>query len=141
MTNTRKPRALVVDDDQGVRQSLKRELEWAGYQVQDTDNPLIGLDYLMLYHIELLITDQRMPGLNGHELLRRAKPHAPETTKIMISGHSDFDELTQALNQGDLHGFLGKPWTPEELTQLIDAANDRLSLQRNIRKTGALYKY
>ncbi len=139
MTPKAKPRALIVDDDKSVRMALKRELEWAGYQVQDTGNPQTGLDFLMLFHIDLLITDQRMPELNGNQLLKRAKAYSPETTKIMVSGHSDFHELTLALNQGDLHGFLGKPWSADELIQLIDAANNRRAHQHKSQRT--LHKY
>lgn len=137
-----KPRALIVDDEDGIRTALRRELEFAGYLVLDTGDPRLALDFLMLYRIDLLITDQRMPLMNGDELLRRAFSHTPETTKVMLSGYSDFNGVVNALNQGALHGFIHKPWVPEELQhQIYVAAKNRFALAGQLQNASISAKY
>jgi len=77
--------------------------------------------------IEIILTDQRMPGLTGLDLLRRAQKTNPDVVGILISGYSDPNVLVDALNLGNVRGFINKPWDYEDLLHRLDEV---VSLQK-----------
>lgn len=92
--------------------------------------------------IHILITDQRMPVVNGSELLKQAVKEFPDQIRILLTGFSDFDALTEAVNKGKIYCYLQKPWDDAELRNVIKEAygvykakKDKDELELNLRRT------
>jgi len=113
---------LLVDDDEKVISSLQRLLALDGYVVLRARNALEGFEQLALNRVAVIVSDFRMPGMNGAEFLGRAKELYPETVRIMLSGHADFDSVTDAVNLGAIYKFLNKPWSDDDVREKIDQA-------------------
>ncbi|TQV76007.1 REC domain-containing phosphodiesterase [Exilibacterium tricleocarpae] len=114
---------LLVDDDTAVRKAMRRSLRDEGYRILEADCGESALEVLAARTVDVIVTDQRMPQMSGIDLLCLARQSYPDTARIMVSGYSDFDTLTRAVNDAELFRFLSKPWRDDELKKLI-----RLSL-------------
>jgi len=117
-----KPVILCVDDEEPILRCLKRILEPEGFDVLTAGNGEEGLKVLSANKVDLIITDQRMPVMDGSWFLRTVKKQYPGMTSIMLSGYSDFDALVRALNEGEVFRFLTKPWDNEELVRVVKLA-------------------
>jgi CheY-like chemotaxis protein len=117
-----KPVILCVDDEEPILRCLKRILEPEGFAVLTAGNGEEGLKVLNANKVDLIITDQRMPVMDGSWFLRTVKKQYPGMTSIMLSGYSDFDALVRALNEGEVFRFLTKPWDNEELIRVVKLA-------------------
>jgi len=116
-----KPVILCVDDEEAILRCLVRLLE-ADYTVLTAGNGEEGLKVLSQNTVDLIITDQRMPVMDGSWFLRAVKKQYPGIMSIMLSGYSDFDALVRALNEGEVFQFLTKPWDNDVLKDLIARA-------------------
>ena len=72
------------------------------------------------YDVGVIITDNRMPGVSGIELLHQVKQRYPQVTRIMLSGYSDFSSLSSAINAGEIFRFLSKPWEDDQLKAAVN---------------------
>jgi two-component system, NtrC family, response regulator HydG len=118
---------LVADDDTGMRESLVRALRREGFTVVAADDGTAALDALRRGHVDLLVADLRMPGLDGLELLRAAKLVAPETEIVVISGHGTVEEAVEAMKEG-AYDFLTKPFDRAALIRTVRQALERRTL-------------
>ncbi len=124
---------LVVDDEDAIRDLCKLILEAEGYQVSTVSNGAAALDELANAATDLLITDIRMPGIDGLELFERVKVMKLDIVTIFITGHGTLDTAIESLMRG-VDGFVLKPFTQEELLGAVDRAVKRSRLQKeNIR--------
>ena len=128
---------LCVDDEQQVLSSLERMLRLKSYEVLTADSGAKGLEILEHEHVDVVIADQRMPEMTGSEFLRIVREQYPNTVRIMLSGYSDFESLTKAINEGEIFRFVSKPWDMEELYEVIDLA---LQQNRIVKVVGNLVK-
>jgi len=110
---------LCVDDEESVLKALKRRLMLEGYNVLAVLSPLEGLSILDREPVDMVISDQRMPEMNGFEFLREVRKRHPSVVRILVSGYSDFDNLCKAVNDGDVFRFIAKPWNSNELVSLV----------------------
>ena len=118
------PVVLIVDDEENVTRSLARSLR-AHYTVLTASSGQAALDALEREKVAVIVTDQRMPGLTGLQLLQRARLLSPTTRALLISGYTDSASLSETLALSNVRGFLSKPWQPDELERrLRDAADD-----------------
>lgn len=106
----RKRTLLLVDDEQNIISSLKRLLRADGYQILSANGGQEGLDVLAANEVDVIVSDQRMPGMLGADFLRAAKEHYPHTIRIMLSGYTELQSVTDAVNEGAIYKFLTKPW-------------------------------
>jgi DNA-binding NtrC family response regulator len=90
----------------------------------------------------VIITDQRMPGMTGVELLRRAKTLYPDTIRMVLSGYTELQSVTDAINEGAVYRFLTKPWDDEQLREQVrkafevrDLSEENRDLDAKIRTT------
>ena len=113
---------LCVDDEEYILKGLRMSLEIDGYKVFTALNGEEALQILDKEPIDLIITDQRMPVMDGAALLRQVRKKYPEIITIMLSGYSDFEALVQAVNEGEIFRFLSKPWDDAELKAVIRTA-------------------
>lgn len=123
---------LLVDDEPGIRNVLRITLESFGYAVLCASDGERGLDLFFQHRPLLVITDIKMPGIDGIELLRRIKQVAPETEVIMITGHGDMALAIKSL-QFQAADFITKPIDVNDLETAVQKASDRLSISAGIR--------
>ncbi|MCF8152157.1 MAG: response regulator [Burkholderiaceae bacterium] len=124
-----RPTLLVVDDEDGILSSLKRLLRREAYQVLTANSGQAGLDELARCPVDVIVSDQRMPGMSGVEFLRQAKELYPDTVRMVLSGYADLQSITDAINEGAIYKFLSKPWDDEMLKAEIDEAFRRKALK------------
>jgi response regulator RpfG family c-di-GMP phosphodiesterase len=115
------PVVLLVDDDQSIRSALRRVFRKNNFNVIEADGGHAALNLLENEMVDVIVSDQRMPGMTGTELLSKVKESFPHVGRIMLSGQSDFDDLCDAINEASVYRFLSKPWDEK---QLINVVND-----------------
>ena len=118
----RKRTLLLVDDEENIVSALKRLVRRDGYHVVTASNGLQGLQRLAEHEVDVILSDQRMPGMTGVEFLRRAKELYPDTVRMVLSGYTELTSITDAINEGAIYKFLTKPWDDERLRVHIEEA-------------------
>lgn len=113
---------LIVDDEPGILSALKRLLRHDGYVILTADSPAAAFEQLARRTVHVVISDQRMPDMNGTEFLARVRRMYPETIRIVLSGYADLNSVTDAINRGAIYRFLTKPWDDEALRDQIREA-------------------
>ncbi|NWF80326.1 MAG: response regulator [Chloroflexi bacterium] len=116
-----RPAILIVDDEPQVTRSLARSLR-DRFTVFTATNAATALDIISRERIAVILTDQRMPDISGVQLLERARDIRPDTLGILISGYTDVAALVDALNLGNVRGFLPKPWDIHQLRRQLEQA-------------------
>jgi CheY-like chemotaxis protein len=111
-----------VDDEPNVLASLKRLLRPDGYRILSASSGQEGLDMLARQPVDIIVSDQRMPGMTGVQFLRQAKALYPQTIRIVLSGHTELQSVTDAINEGAVYRFLTKPWDDAQLRDFIEQA-------------------
>lgn len=126
---------LLVDDEINIVSALKRLLRRDGYDIFTATSGEEGLK-LLLNHgdIGVIISDQRMPQMMGVDFLREVKIRHPETIRIVLSGYTDLQSVTQAINEGAIYKFLTKPWDDELLRNHIRDAFEHYEIARENRR-------
>ncbi|MDH2431143.1 EAL domain-containing protein [Pokkaliibacter sp. MBI-7] len=125
-----KQRILVVDDEVNNVNAIVRLLRRQDYSCFGTTDPEDALPLIEQHRIRVVISDQRMPKMQGSELFEKIKQSYPDVLCILLSAYTDFDGLTQAINSGVLFKFISKPWRREELLAVLDDAFAHIELQR-----------
>src|ERR1700690_2190302 len=124
---------LVVDDEEMIRDLCFHILSAEGYQVTTVSNGTTALEELDRSATDLLITDIRMPEIDGLELFERVKARKQDLVTIFITGHGTLDTAIESLTRG-VDGFVLKPFTQEELLAAVDRAINSSRLKKeNIR--------
>jgi YesN/AraC family two-component response regulator len=117
---------LIVDDEAEVLESLKRALRNEPYHLITTTRPTEALSLLEEHPVDLLISDIDMPELSGIELMARAKRSRPDVVRILLTGGVSIDKVVRAINEGEVHRYLTKPWDKAELIETLRQAVARL---------------
>jgi diguanylate cyclase (GGDEF)-like protein len=113
------PTLLLVDDEENILNAITRMLRRDGYRILTATGAEDALDILGRNDVQVVISDQRMPGISGTELLSKVKEMYPDTVRIVLSGYTDLSAVTAAINQGAIYKFITKPWNDEELRMQI----------------------
>ncbi|OGQ98589.1 MAG: hypothetical protein A2505_01885 [Deltaproteobacteria bacterium RIFOXYD12_FULL_55_16] len=113
---------LVVDDEPSILTVLQRVLAEEGYNLLTATSAREGLELLAKNPVQVILSDQRMPEMSGAEFLSRVKVLYPDTIRMAMTGYSDMATLVQAVNEGAIYKFLGKPWEAEQLRDQIREA-------------------
>lgn len=111
---------LLIDDDLLVANSLARMLRHRNYDVSICPDPQSALTFCDKMKFDLIITDQRMPVMNGTDFAVLAKARQPWVRVLLISGYSDEEKVEQALSGGYIHQHVRKPWDNLQLLALIE---------------------
>ena len=106
---------LLVDDEENIVAALRRLLRAEGWLVLSATSAEQALQLMARHEVDVILSDQRMPGMTGVELLRRAKQVYPETIRLVLSGYTELQSITDAINEGAIYKFLAKPWDDEQL--------------------------
>ena len=124
---------LLVDDEEGIRNALTRVLHDEGYRILRADRARTALDLLATHPVGVIVSDQRMPEMNGIELLRKVRKLHPDTVRIMLTAHADQQVIAAAINEGAVYKFIFKPWTDEQLRTHIREAFRKHDLNLRMR--------
>jgi CheY-like chemotaxis protein len=129
MSTDTQPRVLCVDDEPKILEGLAVNLG-RSYQIITATNGQKGLDLLRESRnsIAIIISDMRMPVMDGATFLSRARQIAPDAVRILLTGHSDIDSAIAAINEGQIFRFLTKPCLPSTLRATLDAAMKQYEL-------------
>jgi signal transduction histidine kinase/CheY-like chemotaxis protein len=117
-----RPSVLVVDDEPRILDSL-RDLLSESFEVVSSSDPLGALEILRHAQFAVILADQRMPGLTGDQFLVRAQDLS-DATRILVTGYTDIDALIRAVNDGQIHTYVPKPWQPAQLRVTVLKAAD-----------------
>jgi len=129
-------RALCLDDEPAILGLMARLLERLGLDATTVSGPHAALDLFDASHFDLVITDIRMPGMDGHAFLSQIRERDPQVPVIVATGHASLDNAIRGLRDG-ASGMLIKPFTADEFSQEVTAALERA----RIRSDALRYRY
>ena len=125
---------LVVDDEDSVRDSLSAVLEREGYTVLQASDGEEGLALLKERPIQLVLSDQNMPGMTGVEFLKLVRERHPHILRIMLTGDPDPQTIIRSINEGEVYRFLKKPWDNTLLRVTVYFAFESIQLEEENRR-------
>lgn len=132
---------LLVDDEESILSALKRIFRRDGYQILTANSGARGLELLAQQPVDVIVSDQRMPGMTGIEFLREAKQLYPHTVRMTLSGYTDLQSIIEAVNEGAVYKFLTKPWDDDLLRSHVAHAFEQSELAtENTRLWGAVHQ-
>jgi DNA-binding NtrC family response regulator len=118
MSGSPKPSVLLVDDEPDILFSLHALLR-REFDLVTAESGRAALDSLAERPTHVLLTDQRMPGMTGAELLAQSRRISPETVSIMFTGYADLKAVIEAVNHGQIFRYITKPWDPDDLLAVL----------------------
>jgi two-component system, NtrC family, response regulator HupR/HoxA len=119
---------LIVDDEPRVLDALEVILA-ADFDVVRAGGGEAALAILAAREVAVIVTDHKMPGMTGVELLRRSQDVAPDAMRIVLTAYTDVDSLMDAINKGRIYHFMAKPWDPKELAVVVRRAAEQYALR------------
>src|SRR3989442_6559680 len=122
-------RVLIADDEESIRHVLTELLEERGYEVRAVTDGEDAMRELFARDYDALVTDVRMPKMNGMDLVRAEQTASPETTIIVMSAYGSHDLAIEAMKAG-AYDYLGKPFRPDEVLLVLRKAEERERLRR-----------
>ncbi|MFA4830354.1 MAG: response regulator [Thermodesulfovibrionales bacterium] len=133
-------RILCVDDEQNVLKSLERFFIDDNYEILCAASGEEGLEIMQkVAPVQIVISDYRMPGMNGVEFLKEVCSRWPNTVRIVLSGYADTAAVVSAINEGQIYKFIPKPWDENDLRVAISNSIDRYFLyKKNLQLSGEL---
>ena len=131
MTDKPTPTILFVDDEESILKALKRFLRKQPYEVFTANGGQEALDFLEKYEkpVALIVSDQRMPSMNGAEFLEKAKKIYPDAIRFLLTGYSDMDAIIDSVNKGEIHKYITKPWNDDDLMLQIKQGLEHYGLK------------
>ncbi len=121
---------LIVDDEELILKSIFRVLRNDNYQILTAQSGEEGLAVLKDCEVQLVISDQQMPGMNGLEFLKHVKIDYPQVLTIMLTGHAEIEIAMDAINDAGVYKFILKPWDDNDFKVTVRRALEALELVR-----------
>lgn len=138
---------LIVDDEKMILKSIQRTLRNETYNVFTALNAEEALNILQARDIDLIISDQNMPGIAGIELLEKVKADFPSVLTIMLTGQTDIELAVKAINDAGIYKFILKPWddndfriTIRRALESLNLVRERNTLQERVRQRDAILR-
>ncbi|HWU69115.1 MAG TPA: response regulator, partial [Stenotrophobium sp.] len=116
-----KSRVLFVDDEPRILSTM-RMLFRGKHEMFFADSGAAALELLKTQTVDVIVSDQRMPGMTGIELLRAAREHNPSAMRILLTGYSDLNAIIGSINEGEIFRFVNKPWSNDDLITTVSRA-------------------
>lgn len=113
------PKILIVDDEINVLKAIKRLLSQYKLEIRLETSSVNALEIVKNSEFDLIITDQRMPEMDGTQLLMQVKEISPNTVRILMSGYSDIEVFISAINNGNIYQYISKPWDNKKFVKTI----------------------
>src|SRR5690242_14132703 len=124
-------RILLIDDDPGVRETMERTLSTAGYAVQSAASGEEGYELARGGAFDVILSDMRMPGLSGLDILKRLRDQRVDSAFIIMTGFGTVDSAVEAMKLGAVD-FVQKPFFRDELLMRVKSVADRRQLARQV---------
>ncbi|RLB82310.1 MAG: secretion system protein E [Deltaproteobacteria bacterium] len=121
-------KVLFVDDEENVLKAMRRIFRQENYTILTASSGVEALKLLEKEPVHVVISDHRMPGMTGADLLRKVKELYPQTIRIMLTGHADVDAIMGAINEGAVYKFITKPWNDADLRLTVSLALEQYDL-------------
>jgi response regulator RpfG family c-di-GMP phosphodiesterase len=119
---------LCIDDEPNILSALKRLLRKEAFRLLTAASGKEGLRLLAENEVHVVLSDQRMPEMSGTEFLKEVKVAYPDIIRIILTGYTDVDSISEAINEGHLYKFFLKPWNDQNLKLEIRQAMDQYDL-------------
>jgi len=129
-TSARRPAVLLVDDEESILNSLRRLLRGQPYDVLLATSGAQALELMAQRPVDLVMSDARMPNMDGATLLAQVRQMYPATTRIMLTGYADPSAIIKAINEGQIDRYISKPWNDEEMLLILRQALEHQHLAR-----------
>jgi len=113
---------LIVDDEPSILSAMNRLFRHEHFQVLTATRSAEAFDLLAQHPVQVIISDQRMPGMTGTEFFARVRQLYPETLRIILSGYTELEAVMDAVNRGAVYKFLTKPWEDDQLREQVREA-------------------
>ena len=121
-------RLLVVDDEENILKSLRRVLRRQDWEIRTALDGERGLKILEQFTPEVVISDFRLPGMNGADFLLQVKQRVPLAQRIMLTGHADQRAIEEAINRSEIFRFIAKPWNDSALLLTVQSAFEQYAV-------------
>ena len=129
---------LCVDDEPNILSSLRRLFRPCGYRVLVAESGAQGLDILRSEPVDLVISDMRMPHMDGAQFLAAVRAEWPDVMRFLLTGYADMASAIEAINQGQIYRYMNKPWVDDDLLISVRQGLDARALQRDKERLEAL---
>jgi len=129
---------LCVDDEANILSALRRLFRPAGYRVLLAESGAAGLAVLEQETVDLVISDMRMPEMNGAQFLAQVRQRWPDTMRLLLTGYSDIQSIQDAINGGEIYRYITKPWEDGDMLLLVRHALERRQLEQDKLRLEAL---
>ena len=139
MSETLAPATLLfVDDEPGILSSLRRLFRPHGYNILIAEGGALGLAEMEKTHVDLVISDMRMPEMDGAAFLKAVRERWPDTVRILLTGYADVTSTVAAINEGEIYRYISKPWDDAEIVNTVRDALARQKLELENQRLTAL---
>lgn len=129
-----RPKILFVDDEPNVTEALKRSLRKEPYDIFTAESAVDALQILATNAIDVVVSDERMPGMSGSVFLSKVRETYPETVRIILSGQASLEDVVRAINEGEIYRFCMKPLNASDLGVTIRQALQQKRLLEQTRR-------
>ena len=139
MSETLAPATLLcVDDEPSILSALRRLFRPHGYRILVAEGGAAGLAVLETEAVNLVISDMRMPEMDGATFLREVRKRWPDTMRLLLTGYADVTSTVAAINEGEIYRYISKPWDDIEIVKTVREALERQQLEAENRRLTAL---
>ncbi|MBK5274822.1 MAG: response regulator [Desulfuromonadales bacterium] len=131
---------MLVDDEANVLSALTRSLIDEPYELITASSGNEALELMKGKNVKVIVSDERMVGMQGSELLAEVKRRSPNTVRILLTGHATLDAAMRAVNVGEIYRFFLKPWDDTQLRYALMSAIEKYDLEAENRRLLATVK-
>jgi response regulator RpfG family c-di-GMP phosphodiesterase len=131
-------RILCVDDEPNILSSLRRLFRTQGYQVFTAESGRDGLKILETEAVDVVISDMRMPEMDGARFLEHVRDQWPDTLRLLLTGYADIQSILDAINRGEIFRYITKPWDDNDIVLIVRHALERKALEKEKQRLEAL---
>jgi len=121
---------LFVDDEANILSSLKRLFRPFGYHIFTAEGGAQGLEIMGREKVDLVVSDMRMPEMNGAQFLEKVRERWPDTVRILLTGYAEIGATIDAINKGQIYRYVSKPWEDNDITLIVKHALQQKMLER-----------
>ena len=137
-TGTKRPLILCVDDEPSILSALRRLFRAHGFAVVAAESGQAGLELLETEPIDLVISDMRMPHMDGVAFLEHVRQRKPDILRLLLTGYADLASITGAINRGEIYRYIAKPWDDTDIILTVQDALERSALVQEKKRLEAL---
>jgi response regulator RpfG family c-di-GMP phosphodiesterase len=131
---------LCVDDEPSILSALRRLFRSRGFQVRVAEGGQAGLEVLASEPIDLVISDMRMPEMDGVMFLEQVRQRWPDTMRLLLTGYADITSIMGAINRGEIYRYIAKPWDDNDIILIVRSALQQRAMEQEQRRLQALIK-